>query len=35
MERPLTLKSGVALQSNYSVQHRSDILMEDQVCVFA
>jgi len=34
MERPLTHrsgKSGLALQSNYSVQHRSDILIEEQV----
>ncbi|XP_052764355.1 uncharacterized protein LOC128206119 isoform X3 [Mya arenaria] len=37
MERPMTYKSGksgksgLALQSNYSVQHRSDILIEEQV----
>ncbi|XP_052261939.1 uncharacterized protein LOC127865911 isoform X4 [Dreissena polymorpha] len=31
MERPLTLKSGLGLQSNYSVHHRSDILLEEQI----
>lgn len=37
MERPLTMKSGksgksgVALKSHYSVHHRSDILIEEQV----
>ncbi|KAL4239547.1 HEAT repeat containing 9 [Mactra antiquata] len=34
MDRPHTMKSGksgVALQSNYSVHHRSDILMEEQI----
>lgn len=32
-ERPKTLKSGISLKTKYAVQHRSDMLIAEQVKV--